>query len=599
MSWGEQMGGARSGRIAAVWQTCDFVKRLVRGRKVRAAILGIAVLSLSAAATLEANAQSSVQPGTTQREFEKGPKAPRPSKTVTVPSLDTQAAPSDAENVKFVLKSIDIDGNTVLGDEALARPFTSMIGQNVSLAQIYAGANEITRMYANAGYALSLAFVPAQEVKDGNVRIRVVEGYIGEVEFQDERSFHSKLWSGFASRLKASRPLKTADLERYLLLANDLAGIQVKSVFERMEGDPGATKLVMMIERKLFDVGIEVNNRGSKAIGPVRVQGKLAVNGGLGAEERFSIFGVRVPDGEELSYLAWRFDVPLSSDGLAFGFDIARSHSKVGTDPFSSINFQTDGWTGNAGFTYPVIRSRSHNLYASLSVDYKDLTSEVGDPAVTNSHDTMTVIVAGVDYDTHDRWGGLLQAAATLHVGLDVFDATQSDDPFSSRDGASGEFLRLEGTASRLQSFRPWLHLYTQIDAQIADGALLVSEQCGYGGSSIGRGFDAFELAGDHCLKGLAELRYDVPLGRIGMARLLDSAQVYGLADFGLVFKSGDLTPGEERSQGAASLGLGMRMRALDYLSGLVEVDQPLGEGIALDGKSTDPRFYFGLSLDY
>ena len=42
-----------------------------------------------------------------------------------------------------------------------------------------------------------------------------------------------------------------------------------------------------------------------------------------------------------------------------------------------------------------------------------------------------------------------------------------------------------------------------------------------------------------------------------------------------------------------------MRVRALEYLSGLVEVAQPIGEGIALEGKSQDPRFYFGLSLDY
>jgi hemolysin activation/secretion protein len=591
------MGRARSGRISAAWHSCDFAKRTVSGRRARAAILGIAVLSFSAMATLEASAQSSVQPGTIEREFEKAPQAPRPTGTVKVPSLESQAAPANADSVKFVLKNVDIDGNSVLSDEVLARPFASMIGQDVSLAQIYAGANEITRMYASAGYALSLAFVPAQEVKDGMVRIRVVEGYIGEVEFQDERSFHSKLWGGFAARLQASRPLKTADLERYLLLANDLAGVEVKSVFERMEGDPGATKLVMMIERKLVDAGIEVNNRGSEAIGPVRVQLRGALNNLVGAEERVGFFGVRVPDGEELAYLAGRIDVPLTSDGLGFGFDISRSHSKVGEPILSVLDFQTDGWTGNAGFTYPIIRSRAQNLYASIGINYKDLTSEI--VATVQSHDTMTVIVAGVDYDTHDRWGGLLQAVATLHIGLDVFDATQSNDPDSSRLGASGEFIRLEGSVSRLQSFRPWLHVYAQLDAQVAGGSLLVSEQCGYGGGNIGRGFDPYELAGDHCLMGLAEVRYDVPLERVGMARYLDTAQLYGLGDFGLVFKSGDLIPGEERSQAAASLGIGMRVRALEYVSGLVEVAQPIGEGVALQGNSQDPRFFFGLSLDY
>ena len=593
------MGGARSGRDSAAWSKCDLACLKSVRRKTHATLLGVVALSLAAITPLNAAPPTpeSVKPGKVEQQYKNAPNAPRPSPNVTVPSLEMQGAPSNAENVKFVLKSVDIDGNTVLGDDALGRPFASMIGQQVSLAQMFQAANEITRMYVKAGYALSLAFVPAQEVKDGAVRIRVVEGYIGDVQFQDDRTFHSKLWNGFAERLMASRPLKTADLERYLLLANDLAGVTVKSVFERMDGDPGSTRLVMMIERKIVSAGIEVNNRGSKAIGPVRVQVNGAVNNLVGAEERLGFFGVRVPDGEELAYLAFRFDVPLTSDGLSMGFDVSRSHSKVGTPLLSAIDFQTDGWTGNFGFTYPIIRSRAENLYASLSVNYKDLTSEI--ISTTNTHDTMTVIVAGADYDTTDRWGGLLQATGSLHVGLDVFDATQSDDPKSSRLGASGEFIRLEGSVSRLQSFKPYLHLYTELDAQIADGSLLVSEQCGYGGGSIGRAFDPFEIAGDHCIKGIAEVRYDLPLSDWHMGWALDMAQLYGLADFGYVLKSGDLIAGEKRSDAGASVGLGVRIKALDYVSGLVEVAQPLGHDVELSDDQRDPRFFFGLSLDY
>jgi hemolysin activation/secretion protein len=205
-------------------------------RKAHATLLVVVALSLAAVSSAFAAPPPGVPeqalPGKVDRQYERGPSADRPSPNVRVPSLEQQGPPANAESVRFVLKSVDIDGNTVLSDEALGRPFASMIGQEVSLAQMFQAANEITRMYVRAGYALSLAFVPAQEVRNGAVRVRVVEGYIGEVEFQDERSFHSKLWRGFAERLQASRPLRTADLERYLLLANDLAGVEVKSVFD-------------------------------------------------------------------------------------------------------------------------------------------------------------------------------------------------------------------------------------------------------------------------------------------------------------------------------------------------------------------------------
>jgi hemolysin activation/secretion protein len=185
-----------------------------------------------------------------------------------------------------------------------------------------------------------------------------------------------------------------------------------------------------------------------------------------------------------------------------------------------------------------------------------------------------------------------------LRVGLDVFDATQSDDPDASRLGASGEFLKLEASVSRLQPLTrwPWLQLYGEVSGQVADGSLLVSEQCGYGGGHIGRAFDPFEIAGDHCVMGLAELRYDVD---IDGEWWINSAQVYALADAGYVIKSGDLLPGENRSDAGSSLGLGVRYRALDHVSGLVEVVQPIGLGVAYEGGDQKARVFFGLSVDY
>ncbi len=588
------MGGSRAGRGVTAWSRCELVPR--KTVRTRAAIWGIVVAGLTVFA---APALAQTAPGQIEREFEGKNKTSKTPSTITVPALDRQGPPANAEQIRFVLKGVDIDGNSVLSDAQLGQPFASLIGSEVSLAQMFAASNDITRMYVKAGYALSLAFVPAQEVKDGLVRVRVIEGYIGDVEFQDSRSFHSKLWNGFARRLMASRPLKTKDLERYLLLANDLAGVEVKSVFERMDGDPGATKLVMMIERKLVDAGIEVNNRGSKAVGPYRVQVQAALNNLLGAEERLALFGVRVPDGEELAYLAGRFELPLTSDGLGMSFDVSRSHSKVGTPVMVLIDYQTDGWVGDLSFTYPWIRSRAQNLYFSLGLTYKDLTADI--LATDYTHDTITKIVAGADYDTHDRWGGLLQAAASLHVGLDVFDATQSNDPKASRLGASGEFIRLEAYASRLQSLQRWpfLQLYGELSAQVADGSLLVSEQCGYGGGHIGRAFDPFEISGDHCIKGLAEVRYDLPMNGWANDWAINMLQFYGLADFGYVLKSGDLLPPDKRSDAGASLGLGMRWRALDHVSGLVEVVQPVGLGVAFEDGEKNARVFFGLSVDY
>jgi hemolysin activation/secretion protein len=558
------------------------------------AALFVAVSALAPAAFAQSTA---VRPGVVEREFQEGAK-PRPGADIVIPSLETPRAWEDAQSVRFVLARVDIEGNAALSDQELQAPFEALIGNEVSIGQIFAAADAVTRLYDAAGYALSLAYVPAQEVTAGIVRIRVVEGYIGEVSIKDTQSSRSSRWDDFAERLKESRPLRTETLERYLLLINDQAGVKAKSFFERLEnGTPGAMRLVVNIERKLLDAHAEVNNRGSAAVGPLRGFLNLDLNGLLGNEEKLSVFGVTTLGSNELVYVGTRIIWPLWSEGTLITLEAARSETEPGTPTLSAIEFDGDGWTGSGKVSHAFIRSLRENLTASISLAYKNLKSRlVGAPY---SHDRLSVLGFELDYDSRDRWGGLWHVVGTVLVGLDIFDATRKSDPLSSRAGASGQFLKFEGSVSMLRPLSSRVSLYGELAGQVADGPLLVSELCGYGGGHIGRAFDPFEISGDHCIKGRAELRVDLPLGKRALGRILDSAQFYVLADFGVVMKSGTLLPTETRTQNAESIGLGLRFQANENLSGFVEVAHPLGRGVALENGSRDARLFFGVSTDY
>ncbi len=558
------------------------------------------VLVLAVAAVLSAPAAQSqpagVQPGVVEREYQQN--APRPSGDVSIPSVESPKAWDDSQSVRFVLNGVQIDGNAAIEDQELMRPFEPLLGHEVSIGQIFAAAEAVTRIYDSAGYALSLAYVPAQDVKGGVVVVRVVEGYIAEVAIHDDQSTRSSRWDEFVDRLTAIRPLRSEVLERYLLLANDLAGVKVASFFERLpNAGAGAMRLVMKIDRKTIGAHAEVNNRGSKAIGPIREFMNIDIDGVLGGEERLSVFGVAALGGPELVYLGGRIEVPIGSEGTLIALEAARSETDPGTAALTSIDYEGEGWTGSASVTHAFIRSLRENLYGSIGVVYKNLKSRI--LSTGNSHDRLTAVTAGVDYDSRDRWDGLWRAVATLFVGVDVFDATKENDPLSSRAGASGKFVRLEGSLSRLMPLSPYASLYTELSGQVADGPLLVSEQCGYGGGYIGRAYDPFEITGDHCIKGRAELRFNLPIRSPAIASVLDSAQFYALADFGVMIKSGTLLPTEQRTQTAESAGFGVRFRAAKYLSGFAEVVHPLGRGVAFENGSKDPRFFFGVAADY
>lgn len=554
-------------------------------------------MAVAALQAWPASAQpSSVQPGVVERERSEAPQ-PRHSSGVSIPSIDQPQAWQDAQGTRFVLNRVDIDGNNALGDDVLTAPFNELLGKEVTVAQVFAATQAITRLYDAAGYALSLAYVPVQEVTNGVLLVRVIEGYIGEVRLNDTQTTRSVRWDEYVEKLKASRPLKSADLERYLLLISDLAGVRVTNFFERMTGgDPGAMRLVMTVERKAIGAHLEINNRGSKAIGPVREFMNLDLNGLLGADERLSLFAVTALDDNELGYFGGRLDMPLDSEGTVFSVEAARSETRPGTAALSSIAYEADGWTGSATFTHAFIRSLRENLYGSIGGVYKNLKSRI--LAASYSHDKLTAVAVTADYDSRAHWGGIWRIVATLFVGLDVFDATKEGDPLSSRADASGKFARLEASASHLVSLSPHASFFAEVAGQVADGPLLASEQCGYGGGYIGRAFDPFEVTGDHCVKGRAEFRFDFPLGE-DVRSVLSNVQFYALADFGVMIKAGTLLPTEERVETAESIGIGLRFKARDYLSGYVEAVHPLGRGVALDNGSRDSRVFFGLSADY
>jgi hemolysin activation/secretion protein len=90
----------------------------------------------------------------------------------------------------------------------------------------------------------------------------------------------------YGEKLRASRPLKADDLERYLLLANELPGVTVRSVLEPSANVPGASNLTLVAVEKPVDATFELDNRGTRYVGPWQGYTSVGFNDLLGYNER-------------------------------------------------------------------------------------------------------------------------------------------------------------------------------------------------------------------------------------------------------------------------------------------------------------------------
>ena len=520
----------------------------------------------------------SVQPGAIERQLKSQPQT-LPSGKIQIPAPEGLAAPSNATDIRVRLTAIDVVGAKALSSTELAPAYQGLIGREATIADLYAAANAITAKYVAAGYAISFAIVPKQTIENGRAEIDVVEGYVAEFRFEGDTGDIPQVLTDYGKHIVSSRPLRTAALERFLLLANDVPGYTAKSVFDRIEGAPrGATRLIIHLTHRFVSGSVTVDNRGSKAMGPWRADVGATLNNLLGQGEALNLRVFVSSDTNELRYGSARISWPLGGNGTRVVMEGTYSDAHPGLALLSSIGFASSGATARIGVEHPLIRSRAENLQIDFFAAGQWLKSNL--MASPNSRDHIYTLSAGGTYWRYDD-EGMATLAVHLSQGLDVFDATTTSSLLRSRYAGSGAYTALNLNASRIEELGGGFEGVLSASGQLASRALLASQECGYGGGVFGRGFDDSEMVGDVCVLGSTELRYNADVGN---TLPLETLQFYGFADTGFADRRGTLLPGERRNDMAYSAGLGLRWRFNENLSGWVEYAQPLSRDVAQQG---------------
>lgn len=513
---------------------------------------------------------------------------------INIPEIRVDDAPDGAENITFTLQEINIEGVTAYPVAQLQQIWADKIGTSIALTDIYAIARQITRQYRSDGYIVTQAIVPQQTIDNGIVTIQVVEGYISGVSVDgEEGSALSNHISRVAGQLMGVSPLTASALERWLLLVNDIPGLNARSVIGPSETVVGGADLTIIPSIDPYTFNVNFDNYGSRFLGPTQVSLAGQMNNLLGGGETLQAQFVTDPDDEERLYGFARLGLPLGYQGTVLSFDYSYSNTEPG---FRLAQFDVEGESKTFGVDvrHPFIRTRTQNLYSTLRFDYRDLSSE-NNVDTFETRDQIAALRLGLDYSVFDN---ILRPAVNevsfeISQGLDAFGASNKGDANMTRASGDPQFTKLETSLSRLQTLTPTLNLLTGIKGQWANNPLLSSEEFGVGGRSYGRGYDASELVGDDGFAATVELQWK-PGYESG---LMEDYELFTFYDFGKIWnQETDVNSLENRS--LASTGLGLRADFSDVLSGEFIVAIPLTKDVdAYDDDS--PKFLFSLSAQF
>src|SRR6185437_8650394 len=126
----------------------------------------------------------------------------------------------------FKLRSVSIEGAVAIASDAIAETYRSYIGKTVSQADLVAIAGSVTDLYRASGYSLSRAIVPPQDIKNGHIRVTVIEGYIAEVALKGDDVDRFGI-RRLLDRVIGEHPSRLNTLERQLLSVNGTPGVRV------------------------------------------------------------------------------------------------------------------------------------------------------------------------------------------------------------------------------------------------------------------------------------------------------------------------------------------------------------------------------------
>ncbi len=476
-----------------------------------------------------------------------------------------QVKPSALANgaAEVTVRSVAVVGSTAYVPAQLADITHGLVGQ-IKVQQIETARTALLERYRHDGYLLTTVNASYDQAS-GALRLVVTEGRIAEVKLDGNIGPAGVQVLRFLNHLKDLRPIDTASLERWLLLAQDVPGISLRAVLQPSTDEPGALTLVAQVSRAAFSGLLTADNRGSTFTGPEQALALFSLNSftQYGEKTEISLFHA-FPNSQNFGQAAT--EVFLGGSGLKL-----RIYAGMGeSDPSGALrSTQYHGVTQTAGISlsYPVIRARQQTLNVSGYFDLLESNIHTGSPQLLTSRDNLRVLRLGADYALQDLWlGGDRSAVNSVSVrlsqGLGILGASHNGDTLAGRVGENIGFTKLGLELTRTQTLltfgtRSSIALQGTLAGQWSPDVLPTAEKFYLGGARWNRGYYSGQVTGDSAVSAALELQYNTGFAGTLLGHALDvGTQFYAFYDWGESWESQK----QDANHRLASAGGGVRL---------------------------------------
>jgi hemolysin activation/secretion protein len=431
-------------------------------------------------------------------------------------------APPEAASatVRFKLGAVLFSPSVLLDAgslEQIARPF---VGREVVMADLNDIVGKVNALYRSRNILSANAVLPPQDIKDGEVRILLVEGKLGSIKVEG----NAYLSPAYVSRFVTQQPGEVVQADQLSQSIQRFNATNQSSVSLRiMPGAvPGLSDIVLDVaEARRLQGSLFVDNYGPPSISREQVTTTLKRYANLVAGDRVDLFLI----GGKGNLTGWMgYDLPLDGNGTRLATSVSRNRINI-SEIRPGLSLTGHSQSAAMELSHPLYLNVSNQLRATLSYTHTASDSAIGGvPAADSKIERWST---GLSFDHTAERARVLAVLAPSFINWRLLDGT--------RESASYVDLNVSGYLQTSAS----TYLRGAVSGRHASLDVLVSSELfQVGGPGSVRGYAAGIIGGASGYSGQGELHYQAMpgvdtfvfynYGRITSAQL-DSVSSWGV----------------------------------------------------------------------
>ena len=465
---------------------------------------------------------------------------------------------------EVVLKGIEFDGNTVFSDEELFALVKERVGKKTGVEELEAIRKTISQHYFDAQYVNSGAVIDEQDMSNGVLVVRIVEGRLDNINLLNEGWLRSGYVTSRIHR-EVSDPLNLDDLKRGLEFVRRDEKIR-KINTALVPGDElGQSHLDMIVtENRVFDVGLGVSNRRPPSVGAEEAEvyfgtkNLTSLGDTLRGNYTLSQEGMEEWDVDDGGNYSLFYSLPLTRWDTTLDLGYNQSDYVILEEPFNTLDIESDTRMYSVALRQPIYRDLQHELSLTLKGEHRRSDVLVSgepfsiSPGSVNGQTRISALRLSPEY-VYRSQERVIAARTTFTFGLDELNPILGDefDP---------EYFTWMTQASWVESVSENdTLLVVKLFHQHTDDRVVSMEQFSLGGVNTIRGYRENQLIRDNAFIISPELRFPVYKDRYGKALVY----LIPFVDYGIGWNSN----GPREREEIYSAGLGVTYNPTDHIS--------------------------------